>query len=133
MGDGGVQPRFFPLKNKRMSTFLQDCHSISLKSAKSNSLYRPITGVYSSLLDRSHGYFPKNATNKKIKPAKKLANGARSYLRPPSSDALKAIVANPSIPITPQMMRMNGKILSCLLSTGCLAVVRPLRIWTPPV
>ena len=78
--------------------------------------FRPVAASQSSVSVLSHGYFPKKATNKKIKPAKKLAKSIKSGLRSPSCRALNAIAANPRTPSTPLTTRMNGEILSCLLS-----------------
>ena len=70
---------------------------------------------YSSAPFRLHGYLPKNATNKNMNPAKKLAKKIKSSLIPSVCEALKAIAVNPSIPITPLTTRMNGEIFSCWL------------------
>ena len=90
--------------------------------------FRPDAAGHSSRSALSQGYFPNSATNKKIKPAKKLANRITSGLRPPICIALKAIAANPSIPITPLTIRMNGEILSFLLRISCLSDEGPLRV-----
>ena len=90
--------------------------------------FRPDAAGHSSRSALSQGYFPNSATNKKIKPAKKLANRITSGLRTPFCIALKAIAANPSIPITPLTTRMNGEILSFLLRISCLSDEGRLRV-----
>ena len=66
--------------------------------------------------------------NKKINPAKKLANSITSGLRPSFCVASKAIATNPSIPIIPLTTRMNDEILFFLLRFSCLGDEGPLRL-----
>ncbi len=63
-----------------------------------------------------------------MKPANKLANNIAPGVIPPSSEALKAMAANPDIPMIPLTTRINGDILSCsLIAKSACASCHSLR------